>query len=133
VAFDVSGDGPFLVAAAWWVSHLEADAGDASYTRFWRDLSDGFTLVRYYRLGVGLSDREVAPADFTLDAEVDCLRALLDRLDVERATLIGGSTGGCTAIAFAARHPERVERLVLYGAYDRGADVAPADVRAAVL
>jgi pimeloyl-ACP methyl ester carboxylesterase/DNA-binding CsgD family transcriptional regulator len=75
----------------------------------------------------------VVPADFTLDAEVGCLQALLDRLDVDRATLVGGSSGGCTAIAFAARYPERVERLVLYGAYARGVDVASADVRAAVL
>lgn len=133
VAFDVRGDGPFLVAPAWWVSHLEADASDPQYTRFWRHLSDGFTLVRYDRLGVGLSDREVAPADFTLDAEIDCLLSLLDHLAVDRATLVGGSSGGCTAIAFASRHPERVERLVLYGAYARGVDVASADVRAAVL
>jgi pimeloyl-ACP methyl ester carboxylesterase len=61
------------------------------------------------------------------------LLALLDRLGAERVTLMGGSSGGCVAIAFAARHPERVERLLLYGAYARGADVAPPDVRAAVL
>ena len=97
MAFDVTGDGPFLVAPAWWVSHLEADATDPRYTWFWRSLSDGFTLVRYDRLGVGLSDREVGPADFTLDAEIECLLALLDRLAVDRATLVGGSSGGCTA------------------------------------
>ena len=133
VAFDVTGDGPFLVVPAWWVSHLEANATDPRYMRFWGGLSEGFTLVRYDRLGVGLSDRTVEPADFTLDAELDCLTAILDRLAVDRATLVGGSSGGCTALAFAARHPERVERLVLYGAYARGADVASAEVRAAVL
>lgn len=133
LAFDVQGDGPLLVAPAWWVSNLEADATEPRYTQFWRQLSDGFTLVRYDRLGVGLSDREVAPAELTLEAEIDCLRTLLDQLDVTRATLVGGSSGGCTAIAFAARHPERVERLVLYGAYARGADVASPDVRTAVL
>lgn len=133
VAFDVSGDGPLVVAPAWWVSHLEADAGEPRYARFWRELAAGYTLVRYDRVGVGLSDREVGPADFTLESELDCLRALLDRLEVERSSLVGGSSGGCTAIAFAARHPERVERLVLYGAYARGADVAAADVRAAVV
>ena len=61
----------------------------------WRDLSDGFTLVRYDRLGVGLSDRSVEPADFTLDAEVACLQAILDRVGIERVTLLGGSSGGC--------------------------------------
>jgi DNA-binding CsgD family transcriptional regulator/pimeloyl-ACP methyl ester carboxylesterase len=48
-------------------------------------------------------------------------------------TLAGGSSGGCTAIALAARSPERVERLLLYGAYVRGVDLAPAEVRAAVV
>lgn len=133
VAFDVRGDGPLLVAPAWWVSHLEAEATDERYTRFWRGVSEGFTLVRYDRLGVGLSDRSVQPDDFTLEAEVACLEALLDGLGAERVTLLGGSSGGCTAIAFAAQRPDRVERLVLYGAYDRGADVAAPDVRAAVL
>lgn len=133
VAFDVTGDGPWLVAPAWWVSHLEADATEPGYGRFWRGVSEGFTLVRYDRLGVGLSSRDVGPADFTLDAELACLRALLDHLGSERATLIGGSSGGTTAIAFAARHPERVDRLVLYGTYARGADVAPPEVRDAVI
>ena len=133
VAFEVVGEGPFLVAPAWWVSHLEADATDPGYRRFWRSLAEGFTLVRYDRLGVGLSDREVGPEDFAIDAEVACLEALLDHLGVERVTLLGGSSGGCTAVAFAARHEARVERLLLYGAYARGADVAPPQVRAAVV
>ena len=133
VAFEVWGDGPFLVAPSWWVSHLEADAADPRYTRFWRGLAEGYTLVRYDRLGVGLSDRRVAASDFTIDAELDCLTTLLDRLGVRRVTLAGGSSGGCTAIALAARSPERVERLLLYGAYVRGVDLAPAEVRAAVV
>ena len=133
VAFEVSGEGPLLVAPAWWVSNLEAEAADPLYVRFWRGLAEGFTLVRYDRLGVGLSDRKIEPGDFTLDAEVGVLGALLDRLDADRVTLIGGSSGGCTAVAFAARRPGRVERLVLYGTYTRGADVAAEDVRAAVV
>jgi pimeloyl-ACP methyl ester carboxylesterase/DNA-binding CsgD family transcriptional regulator len=133
VAYDVTGDGPLLVAPAWWVSNLEADATEDRYTRFWRSAGDGFTLVRYDRLGVGLSDREVGPDDVTLEAEVDCLSAVVDRVGGERVTLLGGSSGGCTAIAYAARRPERVERLLLYGAYERGVDVASDDVRAAVL
>lgn len=133
VAFEVSGEGPLLVAPAWWVSNLEAEAADPLYVRFWRGLAEGFTLVRYDRLGVGLSDRKIEPGDFTLDAEVGVLGALLDRLDADRVTLIGGSSGGCTAVAFAARRPGRVERLVLYGTYARGADVAAEDVRAAVV
>jgi pimeloyl-ACP methyl ester carboxylesterase/DNA-binding CsgD family transcriptional regulator len=133
VAYDVTGDGPLLVAPAWWVSHLETDAAEERYTRFWHRVGEGFALLRYDRLGVGLSDREAGPDDMTLEADLACLEALLDVVGAERATLLGGSSGGCTAIAYAARRPERVERLLLYGAYARGADVASADVRAAVL
>jgi pimeloyl-ACP methyl ester carboxylesterase/DNA-binding CsgD family transcriptional regulator len=133
VAFEVWGDGPLLIAPAWWVSHLGTDAADPQYARFWHGLAEGFTLVRYDRLGVGLSDREIEPGDFTLDAEVGLLGALLDRLGADRVTLAGGSSGGCTAVAFAARHPARVERLVLYGAYARGVDLAAPDVRDAVV
>ena len=78
---------------------------------------------------IGRSGRPISPST---PRSAVC-EALFDRLAVDRATLLGGSSGGCTAIAFAARHPERVERLVLYGAYARGVDVASADVRAAVL
>src|SRR5205085_694227 len=50
-----------------------------------------------------------------------------------RATLLGGSSGGCAAIAFAARFPERVERLLLYGAYADGGAIAPPAVRDAIV
>ena len=58
VAYALSGDGPPLVAAAWWVSHLELDWRDDAFRRFWEALAEGYTLVRYDRLGVGMSDRE---------------------------------------------------------------------------
>ena len=78
-------------------------------------------MIRYDRLGVGMSDRTVRESDLTIDGEVATLRALLDELELERVSLVGGSCGSCTAIAFAAAFPERVERLVLYGSYADGA------------
>src|ERR1700759_3579633 len=80
-------------------------------------------MIRYDRLGVGMSDRTVRDSDLTLDGEVATLRALLDELELERVSLIGGSSGSCTAVAFAATYPERVERLVLYGSYPDGAEL----------
>ena len=68
-----------------------------------------------------MSDRTVHESDLTIDEEVATLRALLDELGLERVTFLGGSCGSCTAIAFAAAFPERVERLVLYGSYPDGA------------
>lgn len=133
VAYAVNGDGPPLVVAAWWVSHIEHDWHDPRFRRFFEDLGRGYGLVRYDRPGVGLSDRDASPRPLTIDTEVELLGRMLDELGCERAALFGGSSGGCAAIAFAARFPERVERLMLYGTYADGSAIAPPDVRAAVV
>ena len=132
VAYEIRGDGPPLVAPAWWVSHLELDWQSAGFRRFWQGVGDGYSLIRYDRLGVGMSDRTVRDSDLTLDGEVATLRALLDDLRVERVSLFGGSSGSCTAIAFAAAFPERVERLVLYGSYANGAEITASHVAEAI-
>ena len=120
LAYEVRGEGPPLVAPAWWVSHLELDWQSPGVRRFWEGIAKNYTLIRYDRLGVGMSDRTMRDSDLTLDGEVAILRALLDELGLDRVSLIGGSSGSCTAIAFAAAFPERVERLVLYGSYTQG-------------
>jgi pimeloyl-ACP methyl ester carboxylesterase/DNA-binding CsgD family transcriptional regulator len=133
VAYGVSGDGPALVAAPWWVSHVELDWQDRRFRRFFEALGEGHRLVRYDRPGVGLSDRQTSTQDVTIETEVALLGAVLDELDCERVSLFGGSSGGCTAVAFAARFPERVERLLLYGTYANGSAIAPPEVREAVV
>lgn len=133
VAYEVRGDGPPLVAPAWWVSHLELDWQSALFRRFWEGVADGYTLIRYDRLGVGLSDRTVRDSDLTLDGEVATLCGLLDELELERVSLLGGSSGSCTAIAFAAAFPERVEHLVLYGSFCDGAELTAPGVANAIL
>ena len=132
VAYAATGEGPPLVAPAWWVSHLELDWADAAFRGFWESVGEGRTLVRYDRLGVGMSDREVLPDDLTLDSEVAVLRAVVDGLAVEKVVLFGGSSGGCAAIAFAARFPERVDRLLLCGAYADGSSITTRDVQESV-
>ena len=133
IAYALSGDGPPLVAAAWWVSHLELDWQDEPFQRFWEALAEGHTLVRYDRVGVGMSDREGFDVPLTADGEVALLGRVLDELELERVVLVGGSSGGCAAISFAARFPERVERLLLYGAYADGSAVGSPQVREAIL
>jgi pimeloyl-ACP methyl ester carboxylesterase/DNA-binding CsgD family transcriptional regulator len=133
VAYEARGEGPPLVAPAWWVSHLELDRRDERVRRFWESLAARYTLIRYDRLGVGMSDRTVGGSDLTLDGEVATLRAVVDELELERVTLVGGSSGGCTAVAFAAAFPERVERLVLYGAFPDGAAITTSEVAGAIV
>ncbi|OBA62491.1 helix-turn-helix transcriptional regulator [Mycobacterium sp. 1100029.7] len=133
VAYEVRGAGPALIAPAWWVSHLELDWESAEFRRFWTRVADGYTLIRYDRLGVGMSDRTLRDTDLTLDSEVAMLRAIFDELRLERASLLGGSCGSCTAIAFAASFPERVERLVLYGSYADGSLITAPGVGDAII
>ena len=129
IAYAVTGEGPPLVAPAWWVSHLELDWADPAFRGFWDAVADGHTLVRYDRLGVGMSDRELRDDDLTLDRDVAVLHAVLDELGFDKVTLFGGSSGGCAAIAFAARFPERVDRLLLCGAYADGPSITSCEVQ----
>lgn len=124
---------PPVLVPAWWISHLEFDWQQPRVERFWTGVADDRTLIRYDRLGVGMSDRTVSDADMTLEAEVDTLRALCDELALDRVSLLGGSSGAATAIAFAAMYPERVDRLVLYGAYARGDSLTPPGVGQAIV
>jgi pimeloyl-ACP methyl ester carboxylesterase/DNA-binding CsgD family transcriptional regulator len=133
IAYELRGEGAPVIAAAWWVSHLELEWRDPAFRSFWESLGRGYSVVRYDRLGVGMSDREIGPEDLSLERDVAMLEAVLDELGWERAVVIGGSSGGCAAIAFAARFPDRVERLLLYGAYADGGSIAPEQVRAAVV
>lgn len=87
-------------------------------------------LVRYDPRGSGLSDRDVT--DFSLDALVSDLEAVVDALKLRRFPLIGLCQGGVIAVAYAARHPERVSRLVLYDSYLHGAFVGDAGDRLAM-
>lgn len=132
VAYTTTGEGPPLVAPAWWISHLELDWADPGFRGFWESVGEGHTLVRYDRLGVGMSDREVLDDDLTLDADVAVLHAVLDELSLEKVVLFGGSSGGCAAIAFAARFPERVDRLLLFGAYAEGSAITTREVQESV-
>jgi pimeloyl-ACP methyl ester carboxylesterase len=88
-------------------------------------LARSHRFIWYDRLGCGLSDR----SGFTpsVEDDVDQLEAVLEAADVERCSLVGYSWGGPAAATFAARHPERVDRLVLYATYARGAAVTTAE------
>jgi pimeloyl-ACP methyl ester carboxylesterase/DNA-binding CsgD family transcriptional regulator len=135
VAYEVrgEGEGPPLVVPAWWVSHLELDWQSPGVRRFWEGVAESYTLIRYDRLGAGMSDRTIKDSDLTLEGEVAMLRALLDELELDCVSLIGGSSGSCTAVGFAAAFPERVERLVLYGSYTHGDALTPPGVDDAIV
>ena len=132
IAYATVGAGPELVLPAWWVSNIVEDWNSPAFRSFLEALARRYRVVRYDRLGTGLSERERPPETLSLDFEVAVLEALLDHLEIERAVHLGVSCGGSLAVVHAARHPERVERAVLFGAYADGRALGQPDALAAM-
>jgi pimeloyl-ACP methyl ester carboxylesterase/DNA-binding CsgD family transcriptional regulator len=126
IAYAVTGEGPPLVLPAWWVSHLEVDWQSPGFRAFIEALSAEHTVVRYDRLGTGLSDRDRPTDQLTLEHEIGTLEALVEELGVDSPALLAVSCGGCIATGYAVRHP--VSALVFADSYADGTRVAPAEV-----
>ena len=122
LAYAIDGDGPPLVKASNWMTHLDYERQSPVWRHWVTELSRGRTLVRYDERGCGLSDRQFAGTP-SLDTYVDDLATVVDAADLERFALLGLSGGGPTAIEYAARNPDRVSHLVLYGTWARGRDL----------
>jgi serine/threonine protein kinase/alpha-beta hydrolase superfamily lysophospholipase len=118
IAYALTGQGPPLVKAANWLSHLEFDWNSPVWRHWLIELSARNTLIRYDERGNGLSDRELD--DLSFEAWVSDLEAVVDACGVERFPLLGISQGGAVAITYAVRHPEKVSRLILYGSFALG-------------
>lgn len=118
LAYAMTGQGPPLVKAANWLTHLDHDWRSPVWRHWLVGLSRHRTLVRYDERGCGLSDRDVAEHSF--EAWVRDLEAVVDAAGLERFPVLGLSQGAGVAVAYAARHPERVSRLVLYGGFAQG-------------
>jgi pimeloyl-ACP methyl ester carboxylesterase/DNA-binding CsgD family transcriptional regulator len=114
-----------------WVSHLRGQLELGSFGSFVERLAERFTLIRYDKPGCGLSDRN--GIDLSFDGQVSAALAVADAVSAGRFHLFGASQGGQLAAAIAARYPERVETLVVYGMCASGQDLAPAQVRESVV
>ena len=131
VAYSTSGAGPPLLLDSGWVSHLRVFGELFSFASVIERLAEKFTVIRYDKPGCGLSDRE--GIDLSFDGQVAAALAVADTVDAGRLCLFGASQGGQIAAAIAARYPERVEALVVYGMCASGRDLAPAAVRTSVV
>ncbi len=118
IAYALSGEGPPLVKVATFMSHLEYDWQSPVWRHWLEEFTRGHTLIRYDERGNGLSDWDVE--DVSFEAWVRDLEAVVDAAGLERFPLFANSQAGTVAVAYAVRHPERVSRLILYGAYARG-------------
>jgi len=126
VAYATMGAGPPLVFPPPSFAHLGVELESEPVREFFEALASRFTLIRYDRLGTGLSDRVRPPGSLTVEFEVDVLEVLLDELEIGRTSLFGFSYGGVVGAALAARRPERIRRLLLYGVYADGAAITSA-------
>jgi pimeloyl-ACP methyl ester carboxylesterase len=77
-----------------------------------RDLEADHRVIRYDLPGFGLTGADLSE-DYSDSRSIVVLLALMDRLGVARATVVGNSMGGRIAWTFAALHPDRTDKLVL--------------------
>jgi len=115
IAYASVGQGPPLVRVLGWLTHLEVEWENPLWRTFIQALCRHFLFIRYDGRGMGLSDRAVK--DYSLEAHVRDLEAVVDAVGLERLALYGISQGGPTAILYSVRHPERVSHLILYGSF----------------
>lgn len=116
VAYQVLGEGPIdLVFVPGVASHLELQWEEPVQASFFRRLASFSRLIRFDKRGQGLSDR-VSPMP-GLDERMDDIRAVMDAVGSERATLMAMSEGGPIGIVFAATYPERVQALILLNSH----------------
>ncbi len=118
IAYATCGQGPVLVRALQWGTHLELDWQTSVWRPWLTALSKSSTLIRYDSRGCGLSDRDVD--DFSSARHLEDLEAVVDACALQRFALIGLTGGGPSSVTYAARYPQRVSHLVLYGSFLRG-------------
>ena len=128
LAYAVHGSGPPIVRVATWLTHIEFDWESPVWRHWLEELGKGHTVIRYDERGCGLSDR--APGELSVEAWVADLEAVVDAAGHHRFALLGVSQGAAIALVYAARHPERVTHLALYGGYARGRKLRTPDGRA---
>ncbi len=122
IAYASVGEGPLLLFSARWVSHLEEEWEDPSARSFFEELAGSHRVVRYDRLGAGLSDREL-PGSPTTETEARGLARVLDACGGGPAIVFSCSCAGLATARFASTSPERVSKVVFFAGYVSRRDV----------
>jgi len=121
IAFWTLGEGvPLVIMPTGLWSHIELEWQMPEWRAWYEQLAEKRRLVRYDGRGSGLSDRDVG--DYSLDGILRDLKAVVDRLDLEKFALFAPAFSGLASIAYAARYPERVSHLFLWNSFPRGSD-----------
>lgn len=130
LAYATHGDGPPLVIGPRWVSHLEEEWADPHARAFFTELGRTHTVVRFDRIGCGLSSRELEPRP-TVESESAQLEALIDAVGGTAAVF---ATSCCCLAAsqLAVRRPAKIEKLVFCGGYASRNDIPDATRRSLI-
>ena len=118
LAYSVTGKGSPIVRPSHWLTHLEYDLKSPVWRHFVLGLTQRHSLVRFDARGEGMSQRDVA--DISFERWLSDLESVVDTLALKRFILLGVSQSASVAIAYAARHPERLSHLIIYGGFARG-------------
>jgi DNA-binding winged helix-turn-helix (wHTH) protein/pimeloyl-ACP methyl ester carboxylesterase len=118
IAYSVAGNGPVLLKAANWLNHLEFELKSPIWRHWLPILTQHNTLIRYDERGNGLSDWNVQ--DFSFEAWLRDFEKLTEEVNVEKFSLLGISQGAAVAVWYAAKYPEKVDKLILHGSFARG-------------
>lgn len=125
IAWSSLGNGPALLRAGHWMTHLEKDL-DSIIWRPWIDgLGKGRRLIRYDPRGTGVSDRDCGKR--TLENHVADMGAVADAAGADQFDIFCTSQAVAVACAYAAQHPDRVRRMVIYGGFAQGSMVREPD------
>jgi pimeloyl-ACP methyl ester carboxylesterase len=131
IAYATVGEGPLLLFSGRWVTHLEEEWEDPSARSFFEELARTHRVVRYDRLGAGLSDREL-PGPPTAEGEARQLAAVFAASGGEPATVFACSCAGLATARFANESPELVRKVVFFGGYVARHDIPDATRRSLV-
>ena len=118
IAFAIAGNGPPLVKVGNYMGHVEYDWDSPVWAHWLEELTRHHTLIYYDERGSGLSDWNAE--DVSFETWVRDLEAVVDAAGLRRFPLFAMSQAGAVAVAYTARHPDKVTRLIVHGAYARG-------------
>jgi pimeloyl-ACP methyl ester carboxylesterase/DNA-binding CsgD family transcriptional regulator len=130
LAYSSYGEGPPLVFGPRWVSHLEEEWDDPRQRAFYREIARTHRVVRFDRVGCGLSSRELDPRP-TIESESRQLEAVIESTG-EPAIVFATSCCCLAASQLAVRRPELVPKLVFFGGYASRSDIPDATRRSLV-
>jgi len=131
IAYASVGDGPLLLFGGRWVTHLEEEWATPAVRAFFEELALRHRVVRYDRIGAGLSDRTLAGPP-TLESELETLAAVHAASGGQPATIFACSCAGLATTAYASAFPERVRKIAFFGGYVSRADIPEATRRSLV-